>query len=155
MEVFEILLKDLKQYEIKNFSPWLYSVTKNHCLKKKRGATLHMIGDDNIEKYDKNFMEFDPGLSLTDETEKEEKISNIEKAVKSLSEEQKQCIELFYLQEKSYKEVADETGYSMNKVKSYIQNGKRNLKGILNIASWLIICITKSFLQAIAFPWMN
>ena len=49
-----------------------------------------------------------------------------------LNPEQKQTVELFYLQEKSYKEIVDQTGFSMNDVKSYIQNGKRNLKIMLS-----------------------
>jgi RNA polymerase sigma-70 factor (ECF subfamily) len=35
---------------------------------------------------------------------------------------------LFYLEQKCYKDIADLTGYDLNKVKSAIQNGKRNLK---------------------------
>jgi RNA polymerase sigma-70 factor (ECF subfamily) len=61
----------------------------------------------------------------------EEHLEKLEKAINDLSQEQKKCIELFYLKQKSYKEVSNETGYSVNEVKSYIQNGKRNLKGLL------------------------
>ena len=52
----------------------------------------------------------------------------MESALKELNAEQQQCVTLFYLQKKSYQEISDATGYSMLQVKSYIQNGKRNLK---------------------------
>jgi RNA polymerase sigma-70 factor (ECF subfamily) len=52
----------------------------------------------------------------------------LEKCIETLGDEQKQCVKLFYLQEKCYKEITESTGFDMNKVKSYIQNGKRNLK---------------------------
>jgi RNA polymerase sigma-70 factor (ECF subfamily) len=72
------------------------------------------------------------------------KLEQLEMAMKILGEEQKQCIELFYLQEKSYKEVTEITGFSMNQVKSFIQNGKRNLKNYLvtngNIAMVIFMC---------------
>jgi RNA polymerase sigma-70 factor (ECF subfamily) len=61
----------------------------------------------------------------------EEQLEKLKDALVRLSEEQKKCIELFYFKEKSYKEVSDLTGFSINEVKSYLQNGKRNLKGYL------------------------
>jgi RNA polymerase sigma factor (sigma-70 family) len=63
-----------------------------------------------------------------DVNEKEINLSNLNEALKSLAEKQRICVELFYLQEKSYNEVAEITGFTMNEVKSFIQNGKRNLK---------------------------
>ena len=70
-------------------------------------------------------------------------LSQLEKAISALEHEQKECIELFYLKEKSYKEVAEITGYSINQVKSSIQNGKRNLKILMvnNGESLLFILI--------------
>lgn len=126
MEVFEIILRDLQHHEVNNFKTWVYSVTKHHCLKKLRKGSLETM---DVEQALRNIP--------ADETQKsdairlEEQLENLEKAVNELSQEQKQCIELFYLKQKSYKEVSKETGYSVNEVKSYIQNGKRNLKGIL------------------------
>lgn len=58
----------------------------------------------------------------------ESNIGKLEKCIQELSAEQKQCVQLFYLEQKCYKEITDHTGFDMNKVKSYIQNGKRNLK---------------------------
>ncbi len=126
MEVFEIILRDLQHHEVNNFKTWVYSVTKHHCLKKLRKGSMETM---DVEQALRNIP--------ADETQKldairlEEHLENLEKAVSELSQEQKQCIELFYLKQKSYKEVSKETGYSVNEVKSYIQNGKRNLKGLL------------------------
>ncbi len=61
------------------------------------------------------------------EDNKEEKLTELENAIKNLNDEQRTCVELFYIQEKCYADVVDITGYSMKQVKSYIQNGKRNL----------------------------
>lgn len=60
--------------------------------------------------------------------ERENQIVMMEKAVETLNEEQKKCINLFYLKNKSYQEIVEMTGYTANEVKTYIQNGKRNLK---------------------------
>ena len=60
--------------------------------------------------------------------EKEVQYTQLEKAIEELNEDQRKCIELFYLKEKSYNDIVDLTGYTMNEVKSFIQNGKRNLK---------------------------
>ena len=126
MEVFEIILRDLQHHEVNNFKTWVYSVTKHHCLKKLRKGSMETI---DVEQALRNM--------AADETQKTEtlrlegQLEKLEKAVSELSQEQKRCIELFYLKQKSYKEVSTETGYSVNEVKSYIQNGKRNLKGLL------------------------
>lgn len=128
MEIFEILVEDLKNTEVQNFKGWLYSVTKNHALKiiRKRRKDTDFGGD--IEKSPESFMESDMDSSLTDKEALENELTELEKAVKGLKEDQRICIELFYLQDKSYQEVAEITGYDLNKVKSHIQNGKRKLK---------------------------
>lgn len=73
-------------------------------------------------------MDFSSAEHLDD---KEQQLLHLERAIATLNTEQKKCIELFYLQNKSYKEVCELTGYDLNAVKSYIQNGKRNLKLVL------------------------
>jgi RNA polymerase sigma factor (sigma-70 family) len=130
MSVFEKLFDLLLKHNIDNFKSWLYSVLKNHCLLELRKAgpfRRHHIEDQISENIMENraFVYQDNGKLL------EHELQNLEKAIPKLSEEQKTCIELFYLQEKSYQEVSQITGYDMKKVKSYIQNGKRNLKIIL------------------------
>jgi RNA polymerase sigma factor (sigma-70 family) len=127
MEVFEIVLKDLKTHEIANFRAWAYSVTKHHCLKKIKSANEKKFRPESVLKHiadDTNY-DFDPYLL-------DNQINDLKKAISNLGAEQRICIDLFYLQEKSYKEVADITGFSLNEVKSFLQNGKRNLKGLLS-----------------------
>jgi RNA polymerase sigma-70 factor (ECF subfamily) len=71
------------------------------------------------------------------QTDKQDLLQNehtydlLEEAIQELSEEQKLCVNLFYLQKKSYQQITDRTGFTLMQVKSYIQNGKRNLKIIL------------------------
>jgi RNA polymerase sigma factor (sigma-70 family) len=126
MEVFEIIMKDLRQYDVNNFKTWLYSVTKHHCLKKIRKQQPQGIDPELALKHlaDDNDPQADP-YQLDNE------IDRLKGALQHLADEQRQCIELFYLEEKSYKEVANLTGYSLKEVKSYLQNGKRNLKGYM------------------------
>jgi RNA polymerase sigma factor (sigma-70 family) len=126
MEVFEIILKDLKTHEVGNFRAWAYSVTKHHCLKKIKSVNDKKFKPESALKHiaDETNFDFDPYLL-------DNQIEELKKAIGHLGPEQRTCIDLFYLQEKSYKEVSDITGYSLNEVKSYLQNGKRNLKGFL------------------------
>ncbi len=131
MQVFEKLADDLERFEIRNFKSWLHVVTKNLCLmqlRSEKGFETIPIGD--RKDLQKN-MENQPVLHPEDDGEHELKLEQLQKAIDSLETEQKKCIKMFYLEEKSYKEVADITGFSLNQVKSFIQNGKRNLKIIL------------------------
>lgn len=130
MQVFERLIQDVKKYDIKQFRFWLHTVVKNYCLavleKKNRiplasNEFLHNMGDEDTQK--------GPRLIEDDGEEwTEEQLQQLEKAITFLNDEQKICIELFYLQQKSYVEVSESTGYDLKQVKSFIQNGKRNLK---------------------------
>jgi RNA polymerase sigma factor (sigma-70 family) len=132
MDIFEVLVEDLKKHEVKNFKAWLYSVTKNHCLKKKRQLRKETIVEADSIKNGSALMEFEHQQDHTNEAfKKNAQLDQLEEAINLLAEEQKKCVQLFYIEEKSYKEVAEITGYSMNQVKSYIQNGKRKLKGYL------------------------
>lgn len=146
MQIFEKLITDLHRHNVDNFKGWLYMVAKNHCLmyfrSKKNHVELprHLTGDFVDENYSDDGMvtqeqhgmnmELVSNVHLNGE-DKEKQLTLMESAIKELKEGQKICIELFYLQEKSYEEVAKMTGYSMKEVKSYIQNGKRNLKIIM------------------------
>lgn len=128
MEIFEQLLTDLKRHEIKNFKSWLHVVTKNHCLmklRKRKNKFAERIegGETSLEVVEMNHL-----LHPDDAAEKEALLQLMEKGIENLNTDQRKCIELFYLDSKSYQEIADLTGYSMLNVKSHIQNGKRNLK---------------------------
>jgi RNA polymerase sigma-70 factor (ECF subfamily) len=124
MQIFEKLMTDLHKHEVKNFKSWLYSVSKNHCLmalRKRKTVNRH---EKEYQIFAGNHMESDEELHLN----YEDKLNRLEEGMKGLNTEQQTCIELFYLKQKTYQEVTEITGYTIKQVKSYIQNGKRNLK---------------------------
>ena len=122
MQIFEELIEKIKSHNISNFKSWLYVLSKNHCLMELR---KEKSGSVNFEE---NFMEFEPFMHLSEKEQTEMQLLAMEACLETLNLEQRQTISLFYLEEKCYAEVATETGYDIKKVKSYIQNGKRNLK---------------------------
>jgi len=128
MLVFEKLLEDLKKYKIENFKSWLHITTKNHCLMKLRSDHTISLKTEEMKKDYTVLMESDYIMHHDTENENEIYLSHLGSAIEQLNEEQRSCIELFYLKGKCYSDVAETTGYSLNEVKSYIQNGKRNLK---------------------------
>jgi len=132
MLVFEKLFELLKKSEINNFKSWIYTITKNECLMYLRHRKSgERVKDENLKNLESEIMEsVDPDHPLS-EGDGEHRIRYLETAINNLSPEQKQCIELFYMNEKSYREVELLTGYSYNEVKSHIQNGKRNLKQMM------------------------
>lgn len=120
LQIFENLGRDLNKYEIKNFSSWLHVVTKNYCLRQlsKRKETIPITHENFIQEEEEG-----PEINIH--------LPHLSAAMEKLNEEQRRCIDMFYLREMSYKQITDETGFDLNQVKSYIQNGKRNLKLIL------------------------
>ena len=120
MQIFEELIVKLPRHEVKQFKSWLYVLSRNFCLMQLR-ADKKMP----TEALD-NIMELAEDLHHTDD--REEDLVALERCKEKLPPPQKISIQLFFIEEKCYKEIADDTGYSMNEVKSYIQNGKRNLK---------------------------
>lgn len=128
MHVFEKLIEDIKKHEIQNLKKWLYTVAKNECLMKLRSDKSKFERHKKYEKDAESFMEKSNPVHLNNEDNDESVHETLHQGIQGLNKEQKLCIELFYLKEKSYKEVAELTGFEMKKVKSYIQNGKRNLK---------------------------
>jgi RNA polymerase sigma-70 factor (ECF subfamily) len=133
MDIFEQLTVALLKHEVTNFKSWLHTLTRNHCLMKLRKPEVKRMITQDVAKVDENlFMEKAEDEHLIDEDEREAQLRHLPAALSQLNAEQKACIELFYLQDKNYQEVADATGYNLNQVKSYIQNGKRNLKILLD-----------------------
>ena len=128
MQVFEKLLTDLKKHEITNFKSWLHSVVKNHCLMHLRSSKSQLTRDQELKKDMTAVMESTYELHLLNGDEKEMQLDRLQEGINQLNEGQKLCIELFYIQEKCYQEIAEITGFNLNQVKSHIQNGKRNLK---------------------------
>ena len=132
MQVFEQLFTKLKTQEIQNFKSWIYTVTKNFCLMKIRyEQSVRKYKDEYYANMQQEIMESTELFHPLNKEELNDRIPKLKKGIEQLKSDQRKCIELLYLQDKSYKEVADITGYSMKQVKSYIQNGKRNLKIIL------------------------
>lgn len=123
MQVFEKLVKSLREHQVENFKSWLYVTTRNHCL-----MQLRALKAKGIEQLSQRHMESEVVLHLDEEPEMELNLGKLEKCIEALVEDQRQCVRLFYLEEKCYKEVAVLTGFDLHKVKSHIQNGKRNLK---------------------------
>lgn len=123
MQIFEKLVETLKEHEVTHFKSWLYATARNHCLMQLRARK-----GKNFEEISPFLMEEGGAAHLEDGADLETNLSQLEKCIGTLAAEQKQCVELFYLQQKCYKEIVDATGHDFNKVKSYIQNGKRNLK---------------------------
>jgi RNA polymerase sigma factor (sigma-70 family) len=131
MQIFEKLLIDLKKHEIEQFKAWLHMVCKNYCLMQLRSGASKLKRNREMQKDFVGLMESDHELHLIVQNTKEIQLTHMEECMNGLNSEQKLCIELFFLQEKSYQEVTEATNFTMNNVKSYIQNGKRNLKNCI------------------------
>ena len=131
LQIFENLLTDLKKHEIANFKSWLHSVSRNHCLMFLRKQQTQLKRVNEYEATYQSEESFDAPFTVHEKIEKEVTLTNLEKAINELKEEQRICIELFFLKEKCYNEVADITGFTLKQVKSYIQNGKRNLANLM------------------------
>ena len=133
MTLFEELIPKLRQHEVENFKAWLGMVTRNFCLMELRKKTIEISnfeinnGEEDENNFN-NFMEISTFEHHTDSLNLEHNLTKLEDCMKTLNLEQKQSIELFFMQEKTYQEVSQLTGFEVNKVKSYLQNGKRNLK---------------------------
>lgn len=142
MQVFEKLFRELKHQKLQKFKAWLHTVTRNECLMQLRSAQSELKKQQQFKKDEETVVEYNPDLHHTDKKNREKQLELLTEAVKSLKPEQQQCVDLFYLQEKSYVEVAELTGFSMKQVKSYIQNGKRNLKIYMERAGIPLLIIT-------------
>ena len=123
-QIYLKVIQELHKYKVEYFKSWVYMVAKNHCLmilRDKHGKIPAEINEKMMaapgEETDRQ------ALLLNDQA-----LEMMDEALKELNPEQKQCVTLFYLEKKSYQEINEMTGFSMLQVKSYIQNGKRNLK---------------------------
>jgi len=123
MQLFEELVEKVKKHPVDNFKSWLYTVAKNHCLMQLRSSKHRRTVDISPD-----LMQSGEELHLNGELQKEAEFKKLERCLQTLSAEQKQAVELFYLQEKCYNEIVEITGTDWNKVRSLIQNGRRNLK---------------------------
>lgn len=121
MAIFEELVVKVKQHDVKQFKNWLYVLSRNHCLMQLRaGKKMALVNLDEVVEF--------PLDMHPDNNNREATMAALEKCMEKLPVAQKESVSLFYLSEKCYKEITELTGYTLNEVKSYIQNGKRNLK---------------------------
>jgi len=124
MDIFEELNRKLKQHEVDNFKGWLHVLARNYCLMQLRSPKNLKTTEFNAD-----FMQSVHTTHLTNEVlEKEAAFEKLTQCIETLPEDQKQSIQLFFVEKKCYNEIAVITGYEWNSVRSYIQNGKRNLK---------------------------
>lgn len=127
MQLFEDLLPKIGQYDIKVFRTWLYSVVKNHCLQLLRKENKEINMDFSLV-----VMESDPVVHLLCEEEGDtERIEVMHRCIEKLPDPQRVSILHFFIDEMSYADIVDKTGFHLKSVKSYIQNGKRNLKNCI------------------------
>ena len=123
-QVFMKVLTHMPQEDIHNFKGWLYILMRNHCLQQLRDKTYSADQETLLQ-------------TPATETDREEllwhdhTLQQMEEAIALLNEEQRKTIVLFYLKKYSYEQIIAQTGYTFMQVKSFIQNGKRNLKTIL------------------------
>jgi RNA polymerase sigma-70 factor (ECF subfamily) len=123
MQIFEELVQKLPKHEVDNFKSWLHTLAKNYCL-----MQLRTPKNLKTTEFNPDSMQLEEEMHLNGVLLKEENLQKLERCLQTLSQEQKQTVELFYLQNKCYKEIAAITGIEWNKVRSFIQNGRRNLK---------------------------
>ena len=120
MQIFEELHPKLLKHEINYFKSWLYMVTKNECF-----MFLRKSKSQNTTDFSESY---DVEQTIEDVQSKEKSLELLENAIEDLKPEQKRCVKLFYLEEKSYQQISAELNISLMQVKSAIQNGKRNIK---------------------------
>jgi RNA polymerase sigma factor (sigma-70 family) len=123
MQIFEKLFLLLRTHDVENFKSWLYVTTRNHCLMQLRARKGRKQEDITTI-----YMETELSVHPEEESELEENLIKLENCISELAGDQRVCVRYFYMEEKCYKDVCAITGFDMNMVKSYIQNGKRNLK---------------------------
>jgi RNA polymerase sigma factor (sigma-70 family) len=126
MQIFEKLVVDLPRHDVRNFRNWLYVLTRNHCFMQLRAARYHDRKMEEI-KIEFEFMESGNEMHPVDREDGYNEDA-LRKCMEQLKSEQKQCIELFYYQKLCYREISDRLHMDEKKVKSHLQNGKRNLK---------------------------
>jgi RNA polymerase sigma factor (sigma-70 family) len=127
MQVFENLVESLRKHEVSNFKSWLHVTAKNHCLMQLRSRQTRLLKHDADIYALADMQNGSPGHPSPAE-DLEADLVLLEKGLSEIPPDQRTCVELFYLQQKSYKEIAALTGLDLNKVRSHIQNGRRNLK---------------------------
>jgi len=122
INIYEELIVKVKKHQIDFFRAWLYQLAKNHCLMQLRKKKQH------FEKISDNDVQYASISHLDEVKQKETQLELMQSCIDELGDEQQLSVKLFYLQNKCYKEIAEHTDTEIGKVKSFIQNGRRNLK---------------------------
>lgn len=126
MNIYHELIDKLRRQEVKDFKSWLYVVTKNHCLmqlrKSKKMTTV---------EFEPAVMQFDDTMHPDYDPEKEHDLLKLEVCLEKLQKDQQQAVRLFYMENKCYNEISEIVKHDWNKVRSLIQNGRRNLKNCM------------------------
>jgi len=123
MNIFEELVIKLRNHEVDNFKSWLFVVTKNHCLMQLRKESKNKTSE-----LPDGFMQSEDDLHLNGVMEKEKHLQALEDCLDKLPHDQQKMVRMFYLENKCYNEIAESTGIEWNRIRSHIQNGRRNLK---------------------------
>jgi RNA polymerase sigma factor (sigma-70 family) len=126
-QIFLKVIQELHKYKVEYFKSWLYMVAKNHSLMKLRYKQGKIPA--NLENQPIAAPE-EPDIGELEQTD--HVFDLLEDALQELNNEQQQCVTLFYLQKKSYQQISEMTGFTLMQVKSHIQNGKRNLRNLLD-----------------------
>jgi RNA polymerase sigma factor (sigma-70 family) len=126
MQTYEEVSQKLFTHDVSNFRSWIYVVTKNICLMHLRKAKQFQMTSLNPE-----VVYSTDDLHLNDVFRKEEDLNQMQKCLEKLPQEQRKTVEMFYMQGKSYKEISGETGLEWNDIRSFIQNGRRNLRNCM------------------------
>lgn len=125
-QIFLKAINELHKYKVEYFKSWIYMIAKNHCLMKLRDK-----GKYSVEITERMAASADKPEDKSELLKRDNTLTEMQTALQQLNHEQKLCVTLFYLDKKSYSEIAHKTGYTLMQVKSNIQNGKRNLKLLL------------------------
>lgn len=122
-QIFVKVITELAKYRVDYFKSWIYTIARNHCLMKLRDrhGRAAELSETMLAAWDD-----DPGATI--HQKKEQLLQWMGESLEELGKEQKLCVILFYLDKRSYQEIASSTGFTLMQVKSYIQNGKRNLR---------------------------
>lgn len=126
MQIFEEIIPKIPRAEVREFRTWIYTVARNHCLQQLRREKREVTAG-----FDAGGVESDDVLHLLSSRDDEARYSALEKCIEQLPPPQRTSIRLFFIEERSYADIAEITDYNIKSVKSYIQNGKRNLKNCM------------------------
>ena len=130
MQIFEELMVKLKKHQVENFRSWLYQLAKNYCLMQLRTPknirTIEI--PESLMQSEENVHLNGISDGISSALEKEDNFQRLEYCLTTLSDDQRKAVRLFYLEGKCYNEIVELMGQEWKQVRSFIQNGRRNLK---------------------------